>query len=519
MDRQGDLLDQWVEARRQVAAWEAKSSALLAERLDLLDDDVAAMPRQRDAIWRSMVCEYAAAGRIAKGSAEIAFTTAHSLRDDFPALREAFESGRVTAAHVREILRAAAPVMEGIHDGTVAPSVAALFESAALEFADAESPARTRAQVRELAAALVPQTVVGQQRRAESERKMWMTSYDDGVAVVHLLMSTAKAAAVIDRTKTIARSLFDADEHAAALLADVDADFAAQQAERVFGFDDEYTVAAFLPGEPELVWNWVPEPSVFDIPDACASYEAACERAIEAGPTSTTIPTDERTVDQAQADVACDLLLGADPTEMMGTGLNGIRAQVQVTVAATTLAGLDDNPAQLDGHGPIDPDIARALAGENNGWTRLFLDNTGLVTSTDTYTPTAGMRRFLRARDQHCRFPGCRMPVHRCQSDHTFDHALGGATDVANLALLCVTHHVLKHPDIPERFRWTAHQNPDRTIDWISPTGRTYVDAPPRRVMFVPSGPAPEPQPKSWAPPEVWAAADSDPPPWEAVLT
>ncbi|MFK4763146.1 hypothetical protein ACI3KS_19665 [Microbacterium sp. ZW T5_45] len=96
------------------------------------------------------------------------------------------------------------------------------------------------------------------------------------------------------------------------------------------------------------------------------------------------------------------------------------------TVTATTLAGQDDRPALLDGYGDLDPDIARNLAGAHGGWTRLFLDPTGLIAHTDTYTPTAAMRRYLRARDQHCRFPGCQTPVHRCDIDHNHDHAHGG---------------------------------------------------------------------------------------------
>ncbi|MFF7294275.1 HNH endonuclease signature motif containing protein, partial [Microbacterium sp. NPDC008134] len=152
--------------------------------------------------------------------------------------------------------------------------------------------------------------------------------------------------------------------------------------------------------------------------------------------------------------------------------------------AATTLAGLDDHPAELDGHGPLDPDIARTLAGHNNGWTRLFLDPDGMVTETDTYTPTEPMRRYLRARDQHCRFPGCRMPVHRCELDHNHDHAKGGKTAITNLAHLCRTHHQLKHPDTDPDHRWTAHQHPNGTLHWTSPLGRLHADSAPRRVMF-----------------------------------
>ncbi|MGX9349451.1 hypothetical protein ACWXWW_17845, partial [Microbacterium sp. KNMS] len=59
---------------------------------------------------------------------------------------------------------------------------------------------------------------------------------------------------------------------------------------------------------------------------------------------------------------------GAPPPSVRGlTGdvdrvLSRVRAVVQVTVAATTLAGLDDEPGFLAGYGPIDADTARKLA-------------------------------------------------------------------------------------------------------------------------------------------------------------
>jgi hypothetical protein len=94
------------------------------------------------------------------------------------------------------------------------------------------------------------------------------------------------------------------------------------------------------------------------------------------------------------------------------------------------------------------------------------------------------MKRYLRARDQHCRFPGCRAPAHRCQIDHNRDHAKGGPTAVSNLALFCTSHHPLKHPDVDDRDRWTAKQLDDGVILWTSPLGRSYTDEPPLRVMF-----------------------------------
>lgn len=194
---------------------------------------------------------------------------------------------------------------------------------------------------------------------------------------------------------------------------------------------------------------------------------------------------DDRTMDQRRADLFCDLLLTAVPSTAVGTDMEAFRPTVQVTIAASTLAGHDDMMAELDGTGPVHPDFARGLAGNAPSFTRLFLDPGGMVTNVDTYVPSSRMKRYLRARDQHCRFPGCRAKTFRCEIDHNFDRALGGATALGNLACFCSSHHPLKHPDVDARHRWTVQQDPEGTLVWRSPLGREYVDSPELRVMFV----------------------------------
>ena len=194
---------------------------------------------------------------------------------------------------------------------------------------------------------------------------------------------------------------------------------------------------------------------------------------------------DDRTMDQRRADLFCDLLLTAVPSSTTGTDMEAFRPTVQVTIAASTLAGHDDMMAHLDGIGPIHPDFARSLAGNAPSFARLFLDPSGMVTNVDTYVPSSRMKRYLRARDQHCRFPGCRANVARCEIDHNHDRALGGATSLCNLACFCSNHHALKHPEVDARHRWTVSQAPEGTLIWSSPLGREYVDTPELRVMFV----------------------------------
>ncbi len=144
--RQRELLDEWVETRAEINRLEARAAALLAARIEVMDADVAAAPVHREAIRRSMVAEYSAAGRTAKGTVEQAFADARALHDDFPNLRESYAAGRVSAGHVREILRAAGPLIQAIICGEATSSDWTLYEAAALEFAETEAPARTRAR-------------------------------------------------------------------------------------------------------------------------------------------------------------------------------------------------------------------------------------------------------------------------------------------------------------------------------------------------------------------------------------
>ena len=98
---------------------------------------------------------------------------------------------------------------------------------------------------------------------------------------------------------------------------------------------------------------------------------------------------------------------------------------------------------------------------------------TGVPVATDAYTPTRQQRRYLRNRDQVCRWPGCAASAHRADLDHTVDHAFGGETRLDNLAHLCRSHHVTKHAT-----SWTLRQHPGGVIAFTSPHGRTFSTRP-----------------------------------------
>ncbi len=193
-------------------------------------------------------------------------------------------------------------------------------------------------------------------------------------------------------------------------------------------------------------------------------------------------------MDQRRADILADMLLAGAPVAH-GTGLASITGHVQVTIPVLTLAGESRAPAVLPGHGPIDADTARVLAEKTPGWDRVMTDPcTGAVLAVDRYRVPAELARFLRARDERCRFPGCGRVARGCDLDHTHDAAHGGATSRANLAHLCRRHHTLKH-----QTAWQVRQVGGGVLEWTAPTGRRYRDRPPATVRFVPTDQQPPP--------------------------
>ncbi len=153
-----------------------------------------------------------------------------------------------------------------------------------------------------------------------------------------------------------------------------------------------------------------------------------------------------------------------------------VRAHVFVTVPASTLLGISDEPGYLAGYGPITPETARLLAADGR-WQRLLTDPVSgalLDHGRTTYAPPKALADHVIARDVTCVMPGCRRPAYQCDLDHTkcFPE---GATCHDNLGPLCRTHHLLKH-----HTDWILEQPTPGTFVWTSPTGHTYVRLPPQ---------------------------------------
>ena len=176
-------------------------------------------------------------------------------------------------------------------------------------------------------------------------------------------------------------------------------------------------------------------------------------------------PDESRTMGQLRADVLADILTGRhNPATAAGV-------TVALTVPVMSLLGKSDQPAILEGVGPIDLDTARALCATAPSLTRLLTDPiTGVVLTMDQrqYRPSKALKRWLAIRDATCTFPGCGRRASACDLDHVTDWAHGGPTTADNLAHLCRNHHTIKH-----KTKWHVEKPPGQPSVWTSPTGQT----------------------------------------------
>lgn len=447
------------KANEAISAAQARMTRALARGQQLAGRQTAGSPaivRDREMAQRAVAAEVACEMRVSDRTVQRRMNDAAEIVEHYPATLHALEAGRINNGHLRLVVETGA---------ILPPEKRPEFEAEALARCERDTPGRVRAGIEILAQRMHPRTLTERHVDARETRRVFLTPNVDGMSEVILVTPTILGEGIYDRVTRQATAIQD---------------------ERKLARERLRTArAAGLPEDPDDVL----------------------------------VVSDERSIDQLRADILADMLLtaqpGCDPTAAGdGSGtLGAIRAHVQVIVPALSLLGADEHPADLAGRSPIDADTARRLAGGScTGWDRvLTAPATGQVLATDRYQPPADLRRRLRARDPHCRFPGCRIPAIRCEHDHTVDHALGGETHLGNLEGLCQRHHSMK-----QFTAWKVKQLHGGVIEWTSPLGRTYTDDPPApTVHFVPDD---EPPPRESAadPPPAGAArfgpAEDSPP-------
>jgi hypothetical protein len=156
-----------------------------------------------------------------------------------------------------------------------------------------------------------------------------------------------------------------------------------------------------------------------------------------------------------------------------------VKVVVNVVIDLDTLREEDDRAALVDGT-TVPAEIAREVA-QGAEWFRRLL--TAPVTGhlldygRAAYCPEP-LRRFVLARDQKCRRPGCSTTaMSRLQMDHATPFP-DGPTDTANCGALCVRCHQLKTAGYA-----TIHDSAaDGSMTWLTAFGHR-IHVPPRPVL------------------------------------
>ncbi|WP_328531579.1 DUF222 domain-containing protein [Nocardioides sp. NBC_00368] len=178
---------------------------------------------------------------------------------------------------------------------------------------------------------------------------------------------------------------------------------------------------------------------------------------------------DERTRGQVMADTLVDRVTGRE------TGAKP-RIEVKIVMTADSLANTSDQPALVEGYGPVPASWAReALADAEVFVRRLFTDPAGQLVAMESRSRKApdGLAEFITTRESGiCRTNGCDAPIRNI--DHIERHADGGETSAQNLQGLCERCNQAK-----EALGWQARPGPDGSITTITPTGHTYTTPPP----------------------------------------
>jgi Domain of unknown function (DUF222)/HNH endonuclease len=165
---------------------------------------------------------------------------------------------------------------------------------------------------------------------------------------------------------------------------------------------------------------------------------------------------DDRDRERRLADALVELASGGEQ-----------KAQIQVTSSLETLLGLAGAPAaEMEFSIPVSSTTVERLACDSS-IARVLLDSESTVIDVGRSKRVVSEpgRRALKARDGHCRWPGCERPASWSAAHHVVHWIHGGSTDLDNLILLCHRHHWMVHEG-----NWQLVRGDDGHMLTIPPT-------------------------------------------------
>ncbi len=354
---------------------------------------------------------------------------ADTLRERCPRTWAAFCSGGVSEQNAGTAAQHVATLPDD------APECWAAFDDAVERAARTHSPARFRLRARIVRERVHPEHIDARHERARADRNVWLTGESDGMATLSIQGTAVDLHRSYRRIDAQARHLRTQDGEQRT-LAQLRADIATD---------------LLLDGDDERAGLQEP------IQDAGSVARSDAAHAATAG----TAPC-----------ATCGHSGRAATTEPAPAQRRRDRVSVAITVPVLTLLGRGDEPATLEGYGPIDTATARRLAGEASDWVRILTQPvTGTVLDVDrkTYRVPKALRRWLGVRDPVCISPGCTRLARDCDLDHRLDWQYGGTTSDTNLAPLCHAHHVVK-----TKSRMTLYRDEATGARWwVTPTHLT----------------------------------------------
>ncbi|PRY69116.1 uncharacterized protein DUF222 [Glaciihabitans tibetensis] len=368
---------------------------------------------------REMITELATATHKSENGIAQLINEAEILCATLPSTMIALTEGAMSYRHASVIASQAKDVPEEMRPD---------FEDAVVPVAAASTVSQLKSRARIVRERLHPESIDSRKKKAVRGRYMEVDPAEDGMAMLSVKLTAVDAVGIYNRYTDTARSLQTKDE------------------KRTLG---QLRVDAFR----DVAING-------------------------------TIPTDSpnRTTNPETDGEADTLGEAGEGVVMAGLAATGITATVMIMVPALTALGRSDEPATLEGYGPIDLDTAMELAAGAPSWIRVLTHpETGVVMSVGNtrYKIPAAMRMWLRIRDLICRFPGCNRSAKHCDVDHIVDWQYGGHTSTDNLQHLCAGHHHVKGYT-----SWSVRYLENGTIEWISPAGRTHTTDPAVPIQF-----------------------------------
>ncbi len=399
---------------------------------------------------RSIANEVALIAKVSCGVAHGQLALASKTREDFPALLDALDESVATPAQVEKLVEVGFKVHQD--DPAVQAERRAVFVEVMLERMRREPlpPRALQHAAERVAEELTGESIDQRHARARRQRRASVEDLGDGMSILRVTTATFVAHAIRDRVRKQA--------------------------------------TAIIKARPTTTGHDHAEPAQSREAAGVAGVAGAGGAAGAAG----AVEPDERGLNEVMSDVIADMLLTSDPRG--NSAAAGIQATVQLSIPITTALTKSDQPgrapAMLEGMTPMPIEDAKHLAATAPAFIRVLTHPiTGAVQAVDSYTPTAAMRAFLRARDLHCRFVGCRQPATACELDHTTDYQYGGKTAIWNLSDFCKNHHIVKH-----HTAWNVQQLDGGVLQWTTPSGKTYIDQPePHGVIFKPTAELPRP--------------------------